>query len=510
MEDTPPGQNRRFVLKAGAAAAATLAPTPGMAAVPGIVMMDARALATAIASRKLSCVEVMNTYLDHIATFNPKVNAIVALQERDGLLAQARERDAQVARGEIMGPLHGLPHAVKDLQAVRGIRMTSGSLIFKDFVPAQDSLPVERMRAAGVIFVGKTNTPEFGLGSHTVNPVYGATQNAYDQSKSAGGSSGGAAVALALRMLPLADGSDYGGSLRNPAGWNNVMGFRTSAGVVPVAGEEVWLPSMGVVGPMARNVADLALLLSIQAGHAPRAPMSLDGSGSRFLAPLGGDFKGTRIGWLGDLNGWAPYEAGVMDVCQAALKTFQSLGCSVDAAMPDAAPEPAWQAFIKLRQWQQGGNFRPYYADPAKRALLKPEAIYEVEGGAKLSAFDVTSASMARTLWSNAVQRLFRRYDYLVMPTAQLFPFDIAEHWPGQISGQSMQTYHEWMKAVCLITMSGCPSLAVPAGFGGRSQPMGLQIIAPVHHEMDCLKLAHAYQQAKDWTVDVLPALLRA
>jgi amidase len=471
-------------------------------------MLDATALAAAIAARKLSCVEVMNAFLDQVERLNPQVNALVALQERDGLLAQARERDAQVVRGEIMGPLHGLPHGVKDLQAVRGIVSTSGSPILKDFVPAQDSLPVERIRAAGAIFIGKTNTPEFGFGSHTYNPVYGATHNAYDPAKSAGGSSGGAAVALALRMLPVADGTDYGGSLRNPAGWNNVFGFRTSAGVVPVAGEDVWLPSMSVTGPMARTVPDLALLLSVLAGHDAGAPLSLPGTGAHFRAGLDGDFKGKRIGWLNDLAGWAPYEPGVLELCHDALKTFETLGCRVDMAVPGASPEAAWRAFLTLRHWQQGGSVRQYYADHGQRALLKPEIIWEVEGALRLSAFDISAATAARTLWSNAVQRLFRSYDFLVMPTAQLFSFDLAEHWPRQIAGQTMQTYHEWMKAVCLVTMAGCPALAVPAGFAGE-RAMGLQIIAPVHQEMECLKLAHAYDQASAWTRR-LPPLLRA
>ena len=327
--------DRRSVLElaGGAAAIAGLTPTTAKAAISDIVLMNAHDLTGAIASRKLSCVEVMNAYLDHIAAFNPKVNAIVALQDRDSLLAQARERDAQVLRGEIMGPLHGFPHAVKDLQSVKGIRSTSGSPILKDFVPSRDSLPVERMRAAGAIYIGKTNVPEFGLGSHTYNPVYGATHNAYDQTRSAGGSSGGAAVSLALRMLPVADGTDYGGSLRNPAGWNNVFGFRTSFGIVPTAGDEVWLPSMGVTGPMARTVSDLAMLLSVQAGYDPRAPLSVAGEGRRFLAPLGADVKGKRIAWLGNLGGLAPYEAGVLDVCSAALKTFESLGCTVEPAI---------------------------------------------------------------------------------------------------------------------------------------------------------------------------------
>jgi amidase len=510
MTDQRAAPDRRSVLEMGAAGAMLASSsTPAAAAMSDIVRMDAHSLSAAIAARKVSCVEVMTAYLDHIAILNPKVNAIVALQDRDGLLAQARERDAQVARGEIMGPLHGFPQAVKDLQPVKGIRSTSGSPILKDFIPTQDALPVERMRAAGAIFIGKTNVPEFGLGSHTYNPVYGPTHNPYDLTKTPGGSSGGAAVSLALHMLPVADGTDYGGSLRNPAGWNNVFGFRTSIGVVPATGDS-WLPTLSVAGPMARNVPDLALLLSVMAGYDPRVPLSVAGEGRRFLAPLEADLKGKRIGWLGDLGGWAPYEPGVLDVCRATFKTFESLGCTVEEAAPPMAPEPVWQAFQKIRQWQTGGNLSIYYGDPAKRALLKPEAIWEIEQGRKLSAFDINAASAVHTAWSNAVQRLFARYDYLLMPTAQVFPFDIPQHWPQQIAGQAMQTYHEWMKAICLITMAGCPALAVPAGFGANGLPMGLQIIAPVHHEMDCLKLAFAYDQATGWPARHPPPLLKA
>ena len=506
------GLDRRSVLELGAAAGLVAAAQPVQAAAKtsDIVTMDARALSAAIASRKISCAEVMSAYLDHIAAHNPKVNAIVALQAREGLVAQARERDAQIARGEIMGPLHGFPHAVKDLQPVKGVVSTSGSPILKDFVPPADSLMVERLRKAGAIFIGKTNTPEFGLGSHTYNPVYGATRNAYDQTKSAGGSSGGAAVSLALRMLPVADGSDYGGSLRNPAGWNNVFGFRTSYGVVPAPGPDVWLPSMGVTGPMARNVSDLAMLLSVQAGYDTRAPLSVTEDGKHFLQPLAADIKGKRIAWLGNLGGWAPYEAGVLDTCRTALKSFESLGCVVEEAVPDQPPEPAWQAFIKLRQWQQGGGLLAFYKDSAKRALLKPEAIWEIEGGLKLSAYDIEAASTLRTAWSASVQRLFARYDYLIMPTAQLFPFAVEETWPHALAGQTMQTYHEWMKAVCMITLTGCPSLAAPAGFGANGLPIGIQIVAPVHHEMDCLKLAHAYETANDWIARRPPPLLKA
>jgi amidase len=473
-----------------------------------IVMMDARTLAAAIRARKLSAVEVMDAYLDHIEAINPKVNAIVGQRSREDLIAEARACDEQLARGGPLGVLHGLPHAVKDLQPAKGLRYTQGSPIFRDTVATTDSIMVERLRAAGAIIVGKTNTPEFGLGSHTYNPVYGITRNAYDQTRSAGGSSGGAAVALATRMLPLADGSDYGGSLRNPAGWNNVFGFRTSAGRVPVHGKEDWLPSMGVTGPMARNVGDLALLLSVQAGFDPRAPLAMESGGEQFRAVSKATVKGKRIGWLGDFGGEAPCEPGVLEVCRTALKPFEALGCEVADARVDYPVEKVWPAFIRLRGWQQGGSIAEYAADPARRSLLKPEAIWEIETGAKLSAFDVTAASTICTDWSQAVRRLFDRYDYLIAPTAQVFPFTAELHWPQEIAGKKMATYHEWMKGVCLITMSGCPSLACPAGLGPGGLPMGFQIIAPVHHEMDCLRLAAAYEAAAPLSANRLPPML--
>jgi len=473
-----------------------------------IVMMDAVSLSEAIHARQISCEEVMSAHLDQIEAFNPAVNAIVALRDRPALLAESRERDAMLARGESMGRLHGFPHAVKDLSPVRGIRTTQGSPIFKDFTPAADGLAVERLRRAGVVFIGKTNTPEFGLGSHTYNPVYGATRNAFDQTRSAGGSSGGAAVALALRMLPLADGSDYGGSLRNPAGWNNVFGFRPSIGRAPSDALDAWLPSMGVTGPMARSAADLALLLSVQAGYDARAPLSMPGDGSEFLGSLETDLAGARIGWMGDFGGYAPCEAGVIEVCEQALKAFEAIGCRVEAALPDYPIEPVWRAFLALRAWQAGGRLLPYYQDAATRTLLKPEAIHEVEAGMKLSAHDVTAASVIRTEWSSAVGRLFERYDFLAAPTAQVFPFDVGIDWPKEIEGRAMETYHEWMKAACLVTMSGCPALAAPAGFNGRGLPMGLQIIAPNHDEFACLQLAHAYGAETGWAMRRLPPLL--
>jgi amidase len=479
-----------------------------MAGATSIVMLDAVGLAEAIRTRRLSCVEVMTAYLDHIERLNPRVNAIVALQERDALLAQARERDAQLARGDVMGPLHGFPFAVKDLSAVRGIPMTMGSRILADFVPPADEIMVERLRKAGAIFVGKTNTPEFGLGSHTYNAVYGATRNAYDQARSAGGSSGGAAVALALRMLPLADGSDYGGSLRNPAGWNNVFGFRPSYGLVPREARDAWLPSMGVLGPMARNVTDLALLLAVQAGHDARVPLSTAGDGARFAGRLERDFKGVRIAWVGDFKGYLPFAPGVLDLCKGALKVFADLGCSVEEAQPDYPIEAVWRAWLKLRAWQSGGPLLAHYEDPSKRALMKPEAIFEVEGGLRLTAYDITAASVVRTEWYQAVRKFFASYDYFVLPTAQLFPFDVDLHWPSEIAGRRMETYHEWMKCVLPATMSGCPALAAPAGFDAQGLPMGIQIVGPNQADLACLQLAHAYDVATAWPRRRLPSLL--
>lgn len=366
-----------------------------------------------------------------------------------------------------------------------------------------------RLRKAGALFIGKTNTPEFGLGSHTYNPVYGPTRNAYDQTRSAGGSSGGAAVALALRMLPVADGSDYGGSLRNPAGWNGVFGFRTSIGRVPVDADDVWLPSMGVLGPMARNVDDLAMLLAVQAGYDARAALSLDGTGARFSQPLGANPKGKRIAWCGDFRTHAPTEPEVLEVCRTALKTFESIGCIVEEAVPEFDIESVWQSAMRLRSWQTGSGLLPYYNDPAKRALLKPEAIFEVELGLKQSAYDISAASVVRTGWYEAVERFFERYDFFIVPTAQLFPFNVDQRWPTEIAGQPMQTYHEWMKSTLLVTMAGATALAAPAGFSTAGLPIGIQIVAPNRHELDCLQLAHAYEAAMSGSDRRLPALLR-
>jgi amidase len=475
-----------------------------------IVMMDAGDLAAAIHARKVSCVDVMTAFLDHIDRLNPKVNAIVALQDRSGLLAQAREKDDALARGEPAGPLHGFPFAVKDLAPVKGIPMTMGSPILKDNVPAADGIMAARIRAAGAIFIGKTNVPEWGMGSHTYNPVYGPTLNAYDQTRSAGGSSGGAAVGLALRMLPLADGSDNAGSLRNPAGWNNVFGFRTSYGRVPAEGRDPFMPNMTALGPMARNAPDLALLLSVQAGYDARAPLSVAGDGGAFRGSLARDFKGARIAWTGDFGGAVPHEPEALDVCRAALKTFEEIGCIVEEARPDFSIEAVWTAYRALRAWYAAGPLMAYYRDPAKRALLKPEAVFEIESALKLSALDITAAASVRMQWYEAVRRFFETYDFFVAPTAQVFPFDAAIDWPKEVAGVKMSTYLEWQKGMIAITLAGLPGLAVPAGFSAAGLPMGLQIAGPNRSEFACLRLAHAYDLATGWTKKRLSPLLAA
>jgi len=473
-----------------------------------IVRLDAVALSAAIAARSVSCREVMQAYLAQIERLNPKVNAIVALQPPEGLLAQADERDAQLARGERMGWMHGFPQAPKDLANTVGIPSTQGSPILKGYLPKADAIVVERARKSGAILIGKTNTPEFGLGSHTYNAVYGTTGNAFDPSKSAGGSSGGAAVSVALDMLPVADGSDMMGSLRNPAGWNNVFGFRPSMGRVPFGPTaEIFYQQLGYEGPMARNATDLAMLLSVQAGFDARTPLSLGQDAAQFTRPLKADMKGKRIGWLGDLNGYLPTEPGVMALCTQALEHFKTLGCTVEAVQPDFAPERLWQTWLTLRGFLVAGIAGGLYASESTRAQLKPEAVWEIEHGLKLSAADVWRASVDRSAWYQALNTLFQTFDFLVLPSAQVFPFDAKEHWPRSIAGRSMDTYHRWMEVVIGGTLAGVPVAGVPAGFNAAGLPMGLQILGPAQQDLAVLQMAYAWEQATGFTQRRSPLL---
>ncbi len=482
--------------------------TVSNAATSDIVALDAVALSQAIHTRKLSCVEVMAAFLDQIEWLNPRVNAIVAQRERGDLLKEAALLDAEFAAGHSRGWMHGFPQAIKDLAAAKGFATTQGSPLFKDIIAQTDAIFVERMKAAGSIIIGKTNTPEFGLGSQTYNPVFGATRNAYDQSKTSGGSSGGAAVALALRMLPVADGSDHAGSLRNPAAFNNVLGLRPSYGRVLSGTDEVFIPQLGVAGPMARKVRDLAALLAVQSGYDPRVPMSLREDPAAFLGPLERDVAGLRIGWLGDLGGHLPMEEGVLSLCRQGLAAFEGMGAIVEDVALGFDPESIWQAWLTLRAWQAGSGLAPVYADPARRDLLKPEARWEVEQGLKVSAFAVMQASNLRSRWYQHLHGLFGRYDILVLPSAQVFPFAVETPWPREVAGRAMDTYHRWMQVVIPVTMSGCPALSVPVGFNAAGLPMGMQLWGPNQSELLLLQVAQAYEDATGWVDRRRPGLL--
>lgn len=522
MTDASPSSAARRRFLAGSAAATGLAAAglPAAAAAAGpllgddITALGGVALSSAIAARQVSCREVMTAYLARIERLNPQVNAIVSLQPPELLLRQADERDAQLAAGRSMGWMHGLPQAPKDLAQVAGIRSTAGSPLLKDFVPAHDAIVVERARRAGAIFIGKTNTPEFGLGSHTYNTVFGTTLNAYDRTRSAGGSSGGAAVALALRLLPVADGSDMMGSLRNPAAWNNVYGFRPSFGRVPAGpAGEVFMQQLGYEGPMGRSVADVAMLLATQAGFDARVPLSIDQDPAMFTRPLQRDFKGTRIGWLGDFGGYLKMEPGVMALSTSALQAFRDIGCSVEPAQPDFAMPRLWQSWLTLRSFLLAGLLGGFHADPAKRALLKPEAVWEIERGLALSGSQVFAASQARSAWYQALNVLFQRFDYLVLPTSQVFPFQATDAWPKAIDGYAMDTYHRWMEVVVPGTLAGLPVMNVPAGFADEGPhqglPMGLQILGRPQADLSVLQIAHAHEQATRWVDRRPPALAK-
>ena len=471
-----------------------------------LTLMTADVLSQAIHQKQVSCREVMVATLARIERVNPHVNAIVSLRDADALLAEADVRDAQLARGESMGWMHGMPQAIKDLSNTAGLRTTHGSPLMRNFVAAEDGLMAARMKAAGCIVIGKTNTPEFGLGSHTFNEVFGPTRNAFDLNKSAGGSSGGAAVALAQRLLPVADGSDFMGSLRNPAGWNHVFGLRPSQGRVPMLpANDVWLAQLGTEGPMGRSVRDVAMLLSIQAGHDPRSPLSIAQDGRAFAAPLDAHVGGRRIGWLGDLGGHLPMETGVLDVCAPALQRFTDMGCVVDNTVLGMDPAAVWDCWLVWRQALVGPRIAPFLLKPDNRAHIKPEALWEHDQSLKLTGAQFNTASAQRTRFLQQMLALFERFDVLALPVAQVWPFDVDQRWPTEIAGRSMDTYHRWMEVVIYATLAGLPAISVPAGFNAQGLPMGLQLIGKPQGEFALLQLAHAYEQAAAHLMAVRP-----
>ncbi|MFD1328552.1 amidase [Mycoplana ramosa] len=462
-----------------------------------ITDLGAVQLSAAIHARDVSCRSVMAAYLTRIQALNPKINAIVSLREEAELMAEAEAADRALAQGRSRGWLHGIPFAVKDLSEAKGLRCTYGSQNYRDFVPDFDDIHVERIRAAGAIIIGKTNAPEMGLGSHTYNDVFGATHNPYDRSKSAGGSSGGAAAALAARLVPVADGSDMMGSLRNPAAFNNVIGFRPSFGRVPSLGNELYLGQHAVNGPMGRCVADVAALLATQAGYDPRDPQSLPTED--ILPAERADFSGARIGWLCDYGGHLAFEPGVLELCREALGVFPALGASVSDVQAGFDMDRLWWGWRTYRHFLVAGGQGADYADAARRAKMKPEMIWEIENGLALSAADVLAASAIRSDWYRYLLGLFELYDFLVLPSAQVFPFDVALQWPREIAGRAMDTYHRWMEVVIGPTMAGLPVAAMPAGFGDNGLPAGIQIIGRPRADKQVLQIAAAYETQVDW-----------
>ena len=453
-----------------------------------IVFAPARDLVRWLAERELSAEELMTRFLARIEAVNPTVNAIVTLLP-EAALEGARAADAALARGESPGPLHGLPIACKDLTLTRGIRTTFGSPIYRDFVPEEDELYVERLRAAGAIIIGKTNTPEFGAGSQTFNQVFGATRNPYATGRTCGGSSGGAAVAVACGMLPLADGTDMGGSLRNPASWTNVVGFRTSPGRVPVWPHDMLYNPHSVAGPIGRRVADAALLLSTMAGPDRRVPLSIETPGSRFREPLDRDFNGTRIAWSPTLGGY-PVDPAVRDVCATAVGRFGDLGCAVEEADPDLGDVDG--IFQTLRAFSFAMSHEEHLRD--HRESLKDTVIWNTEQGLALGGMDVVHAEVKRTALYDRMVEFFDRFDYLVCPTTQVPPFSVDTDWVREIDGVQLETYIDWMAACYTITVTGCPSISVPAGFTPDGLPIGIQIVAPPKCDFEALQLAHAYE----------------
>jgi amidase len=455
-----------------------------------LCFMSARELATLVHSRKLSAREVMAAHLGQMNRLNPKINAIVATLDDDKCLALAEEADRRIARRERVGPLHGIPIAFKDLEPAVGFPWTRGSPIYKDDMPTEDSVLVERLRKAGALPIGKTNVPEFGMGSHAYNKVYGTTVNPYDLTKSAGGSSGGAGAALATGLLPLADGSDLGGSLRNPGNFNNIVALRPTVGLVPTA--PTAMPFLGflVKGPMARSVGDTAFLLSVMAGSDSRDPGCYPSDPSLFAKPLERSFKGVRVAWCPDLGG-LPLDRRVRAVLEAQRKSFEALGCIVEEAWPDLGG--ADRIFLVVRMWRSWNLLGPLLQE--HREQMKPEAVWEVESGSRFSAADIAGAMVQHGELMERMRRFQEKYEFLLCAVNQVPPFDATIEWPKEIEGVKMENYVAWMRSAYWISVTFCPAISVPAGFTAEGLPVGIQIVGRYRDDLGVLQIAQAFEQ---------------
>lgn len=496
-----PMSRRRFGQTIGAAAiggpwdvgadASPRAPQPARPAhPPGDELCDASAVELSARLRRgdVSARDVMAAHLARIERVNPRVNAVVTLVA-DRAMADAAKADEAATRGGPLGVLHGLPVAHKDLVDTSGIRTTRGSRFYRDHVPTRDAPIVTRIRAAGAVTLGKTNTPEFGAGSQTFNAVFGATRNPYDVTRTCGGSSGGAAVALACGMVPIADGSDTGGSLRNPAAFCNVVGFRPSPGRVPSDGSS-WSP-LSVSGPMARSVADAALLLSAIAGPEARNPLSLADDGSRFGGALDRDFTGARVAWWTSLGG-IPFEPEIREVVDANRRVFEALGCVVEEAEPDFTGVD--QAFPVLRVSANHPRYAPLVSE--RPEWVKDTIQYEVAMAERLTGADVGRALARQAAMFDEARRFFERFEYFVLPVTQVAPFDVAVPYPTDVAGVKMATYIDWMRSCWYVTFMATPAISVPAGFTPRGLPVGLQIVGRHRGDWSVLQMAHAFEQA--------------
>jgi amidase len=454
-----------------------------------LCFLPAADLAARIRAKDLSAREVMEAHLAQIERVNPQINAIVTLLP-ERALAGARAADEALARGEAVGPLHGLPIAHKDLALTKGIRTTFGSPIHRDFVPDRSALIVERLQGAGAITIGKTNTPEFGAGSQTYNEVFGETRNPYDLTRTCGGSSGGAAVALACGMIPIADGSDLGGSLRNPASFCNVVGFRTAPGRVPVYPALLGWSPFSVVGPMARTVQDVALLLSVMAGPDRRVPISIAEPGDRFAAPLDRDFRGVRIAWSRDFGG-LPIDPRVTAAIEAQRPAFAALGCAIDDGEPDFVDADA--IFKGWRAWATEASHGD--AIKAQGHLYKETIRGEAAYGATLTGPQLSRLEVARTALYQRVHDFTETYEFMVFPVCQVPPFDITERYVTAINGVPMASYIDWMRSCYYISITGLPAISVPCGFTPEGLPVGVQIVGRHQDEFGVLQLAHAFER---------------
>src|SRR6202158_4641229 len=480
---------RREVLLGTAAALLLEGTLKGQATDSSICFLSAIEMARLIRAKKLSAREALAAHLKQIERINPKVNAIVTLVPE--MAAAAAKADEMQAHKETLGPLHGLPVAHKDLLETRGIRTTYGSSLFKDFIPVQDDIVVDRMRRAGAIIIGKTNTPEFGAGSQTFNKVFGATRNPYDLTKTCGGSSGGAAVSLACGLAPVVSGTDTGGSLRNPAAFCNVVGFRPSIGRVPNPKAAFAWWTLGTSGCLGRSVADLAYVLSTIAGPDARAPLSIKEPGEIFAHPLDRSFKGVRVAWFKDLGG-APFDPRVRAVVDGHRKTFESLGCTVEQAEPDFAPaEIAFRVLRALNSANAYGARLHDHPDAFKDTLKG-----EIEEGLHLSGMDVARAETAHGQLWRGFQAFLEKYEYFILPTTQLPPFDVNTPYPTEIAGVKFDNYIDWMKSCWYISATGNPAASVPGGFTPEGLPVGVQIVGRNKADFSGLQMALAFEQA--------------